>query len=115
MSLLDAPPHVVVAYPEVAGVDSEGNPTRVPGAGVTVACSVHYLTAKESVEFGQDTTTRARIWARRWPTGAFARVDWDGRSWDVVGEPRRFARTAAMRHVEIDLLARDPQTLPIGG
>jgi hypothetical protein len=116
VSALDAPPHVVQVWLEVDGTDAEGNPARVPASSpVNVRCSVHYLTTQESAEVGQTTTTRARIYARRFPAGAYARVQWDGRTWDVDGEPRRFGRTEAVVHDEVDLLARVPDPLPIGG
>ena len=115
MSTLDYPPHVVQVYLEVDGTDSEGNPVRVPaGSPIDLPCAVHYITTEESAELGETTVTRARIFVRHFPAGAYAWVDWDGRRWDVQGEPKRFGRSPAIRHDEVDLLARAPEPLPVG-
>lgn len=115
MSTLDALPHVLAVYPEVDTTDERGNPVRAPAnSPVMVPAAVHFRTAQESFDLGQDTRTMAKVFARTFPAGAFSRIEWEGRTWDVVGEPKRFGRTEHVAHIEIEIVARDPQNLPIG-
>jgi hypothetical protein len=80
----------ITVWPEVAGTDGDGNPVIVPGdVGVTVRCSVQPVSATESAQLGQGFTTLYRVYAAALPVGAFGRVRWQGRDWDVVGEPQR--------------------------
>lgn len=112
MSLLDRGPDVVQVWPEVAGVDDDGNPMRVPAANpVTLWMRVQPVSAEEAATLGQGTSTIYRATGRDFPGGAFARVAWDGRDWDVLGEPLRYNGSPRTRHVSVLLKARGPAPL----
>lgn len=111
MSLLDDDTNESVqVWPEVAGVDVDGNPVRVPASiPVTVRCRVQPLTAEEAP--GDPLATQYRLVSRDWPRGAASKVRWDGRDWDVDGEPRRHSGSETTRHVTVLLRARGPEPL----
>ena len=116
MSLLDRGTDLVKVYPEVAGTDADGNPARVAGAAArTVRGRVQPVDAAESAAEGQAVVTTYRLICRSFPAGAFARVVWDGRDWDVVGEPQRSRGSLRTAHVTVLLQARAPERLPIRG
>ncbi|WP_242882589.1 hypothetical protein [Actinomadura litoris] len=81
------------------GTDPHGDPTgpeqRTPVAG----CQVQPAGSTETLD-GRDTvTTRARVFApASAQVTATSRVEWDGRSWDVDGEPGRWPDTAGNPH-----------------
>jgi len=109
VSLLDDGRDVVNVYVEVEDTDGDGNVVLVPGpTPLEVHGRVQPVRADESVAEGQDTVTVYRFKGRTWPSGAFARISWGGRDWDVVGEPLVSNGSAATRHVTVLLKARDP-------
>lgn len=112
MSLLDDGPDLLQVWPEVDGTDSDGNPVRVPAATpLTVRGRVQPVSAEESAAAGQALRTVYRFVGRSFPAGAYARVQWDGRDWDVLGEPMRSNGSARTRHVKVLLSARGPEAL----
>jgi hypothetical protein len=112
VSLLSYVTDVVLAFPEVESTDEYGNPVRVPGGtSVEVPCRVQPVSAEEAATLGQETSTVYRILSATWPTGAFGMVTWDGRDWDIEGEPRRSRGSAATAHVTVLIKARKPQAV----
>lgn len=113
MSLLGR--DVVLVWPEVEATDGDGNPIRKPAAApVRVRGIVQPVSAEEAEALGQVVTTIYRLTARTLPAGAFARVEWAGRAWDVVGEPQRHVGASpATRNDSVLLRARSPE--PAGG
>jgi len=114
MTTLDRPPHVVQVYPEVDGTDDYGTPTRVPSAvPVEVRGWVWPISAEESEQLGQQVATVYRLSARAIPGGAWARVVWDGRDWDPLGEPMRYESggLTGLDHASVLLKARGPGAL----
>lgn len=112
MSLLDRGTEVVEVWPEVEGTDDDGNPVRVPAdQPVTLRMLVQPVSAEESAALGQGVNTVYRAIGRTFPGGAFARVAWGGRDWDVLGEPKRFNSSPRTRHVSVLLVARGPAPL----
>ncbi len=109
MSLLDGP-HVVQVYVEVDDVDDDQNPVRVPG-DEPVACRgrMQPAGAEESAAVGVELTTLYRFITRSFPAGASGRVSFDGRDWDVVGEPMRRRDSATTSHDTVLLRARDQE------
>lgn len=111
MSLLDGPDTLRV-FTEVAGTDDDGNPVRVPAASpVVVWGRVQPISAAESAAAERPLSTVYKFTGRDFPGGAYARVEWDGRAWDVLGEPMRRNGSPATRHVSVLLAARSPQAL----
>lgn len=111
MSLLDRPPHTVLVFPEVDGTDGYGTPTRVPAADpVTVQGWVRPVSAAESEQLGQQLATVYRLTARTIPGGAWARVAWDGRDWDPLGEPLKHESggVTSLDHMTVLLKSRGP-------
>mgnify|MGYP001482655216 CR=1 FL=1 len=98
MSVLDRPPHVVTVYPVVETDDGYGGVQ--PGEGEPVECRVYCapLSPDEGSAEGYPAETRWQVIARRLPAGAWARVVWQGESYVVVTEPRRFAFSRRTAH-----------------
>lgn len=106
MSLLGR--DVVLVWPEIEAIDGDGNPVRKLGpAPVQVRGIVQPISAEEAEALGQVVTTVYRLLCRSFPAGGFSRVEWDGREWDVVGEPaRQRGVSMATRNVSVLLRAR---------
>lgn len=112
MSLLDHGPDAVQVYAEVTGVDGDNNPVRVPaGSPVTVYGRMQPVSAGENAADGRQVATVYRFVTRSFPPGSGTRVSWDGRDWDVVGEPQRSGGSTATQHVAVTLVARTPEPL----
>lgn len=109
MSLLDWG-QVVLLYPDVEGVDGDGNRIRKPGnVSQPVVGRWQYLLSSEDDSQGQEIGTRADFLCRSFPSGFAGRVTYDDRDWDVIGEPTRSGLTAATRHYRVRLSARTPR------
>jgi hypothetical protein len=107
MSLLDTGPDVVTVYPEVKTTDSYGNTVWKPSpTGTPVAGRVQPSTSTESAELGQTVGETVRFLSRDFPAGPFARVEWDDRSWDVLGAPREHRGSPRTAHYTTYLRAR---------
>lgn len=111
MALIDGP-DVVDVYVEELGTDGDGNRVRKPSTvPVPVSGQMQPLSAAEAQAMGQEWSTTYRFLCRSFPGGAFARVEWGGRSWDVQGEPQPYGGTGAAANVSVILRARDPRPL----
>lgn len=100
MSLLDDGPDQAIVYPQVAGVDDQGNPVMVPDSvGVLVHCRIAPFNSTDVVTAGQATDTVYKLVARKAPLGAWALVKWDGRDWDLLGEPLWYRGSPRTAHV----------------
>lgn len=90
---LSTGPDTVQVYVEVETTDAYGNKVRrASDVPVTLRGYCQPSTAEESQDLGQSVGTTYRFISKTFPGGAFARVEWDGRLWDVIGEPRRHRR-----------------------
>lgn len=111
MSLIDGP-DIVQVYPEVLGTDSDGNRIRKPSdTPVEVLGRVQPVSTTEAAALGQEWSSYVKLLCREFPAGAWAEVVWDGRSWDVQGEPQPNGLSPSTRHVRVILRARDPLPL----
>ncbi|WP_181448642.1 phage head completion protein [Nonomuraea aridisoli] len=111
MSLLDGGPDEVLIYPEVVTLDERGNEVRVPAeTPVPARGRVQPVASSEAAVAGQQVTTTYRFITRNAPLGAWARVVWDGREWDLAGEPQWSRGSLRTRHVTALLQARGPQS-----
>ncbi|GAU66663.1 hypothetical protein SSP35_03_03110 [Streptomyces sp. NBRC 110611] len=111
MSLLDRGNETVTIYPQEQTTDDRGNVVWRPSAiPVVVRCRIQPEDPDEPTVAGQATTTTYRVIARDAPLGPWARVEWDGRTWDVVGEPRRYNGSSATRHIDALIRARTTTT-----
>lgn len=116
MSLLDGGPDELLVYPEVEKDDGYGGTIRVPGpTPVTVRGRVQpigtQLLGTEDSRDGQELDTRWRFIGRTFPTGPWGKVVFDGREWDLDGEPKRHAGSTRTRHVTVTLRARAPKAV----
>jgi hypothetical protein len=110
MSLLLSGPEKVLVYTEVDGTDGDGNPIKVPSDfPVTVTGRVQPFTATENGVLGQAVGTVYRLLCKEFPAGAYARVEWQSRTWDVDGEPVRQTGSERTSHVVVHLRARRPE------
>lgn len=107
MGLLDTGNHVLEVYPSETQTDRWGNKVQVPSSTpVSVRGSVQPSTSNELPTQGQVAKTTIRFISRWFPGGPWARVHWDGRDWDVVGEPRTYSQTRRVGHTTTYLVAR---------
>ena len=109
MSLLDGREEILV-FPQVLTVDADGNPVYAPSpVPLAFLARVTALSAVESAALGQGFTTLHRLTARELPVGAWSKVTWRGRDWDVLGEPTvRDQGSPASDHVTVMIRARTP-------
>ncbi len=111
MSLLDRLPHTVLVFPEVESDDGYDTPTRVPAlVPVSVRGWMQPVSAAERQALGQQSATVYRLFAVSIPGGPWARVEWDGRDWDMLGEPLAHdgGGIIALDHMTVTLAARGP-------
>lgn len=102
----------VLVYPEVLSDDGYGTEIRVPSLSpVKVRGLMQPVSSEEAVALGQSVGTVYRLIARDLPGGAWAKVAWGGRTWDVLGEPQRRRYSAMSAHDSVLLLARTPRGL----
>lgn len=115
MSLLDTGRETVTVYPQVMVTDSDGTDLQVPSTvGVTGLASVQPQSIRanpvgEAAVIGQQLTTTYRLrLARGFPIslGPWAKVEWRGRDWDVVGEPQRSNGSDTTAHIVALIRAR---------
>lgn len=107
MSLLNGPEALKV-HVEVWGWDDLGNPVLLPtGTPVIVRGQVQPVSAEEATHLGQVATTIYRFIGRSFPAGPWSRVEWDGRDWDVHGEPTRSQGSPHTTNVVAYLVARE--------
>lgn len=113
MSLLDSG-QVVEVYADVIGTDGDGNPgQRRPGSvAALIVGRWQYLQSAEDVSDGQQVITRADFLCRSFPAGFAGRVTYDGRDWDVLGEPTTSGLSALTRHTKVRLQARSDRPIP---
>lgn len=111
MSLLDRGPDVVQVQPYLLARDADGNPVLVGGAWVFVYCRVHPSTTDEVQALGDVSLTDRRITARYWPSDGNGVVWWDGRTWDIVGEPELSSGRRTTRHYRVRIRARAPKAV----
>lgn len=116
MSLLDWGNEVVDVFPEKTGTDEYGNTLLVPGdpetdMPVPLAARVQPSTAEENAALGLALSTSYRVVSRDFPGGALAVLRWDGRLWDVIGEPKRYNGSPQTRHVTTFIKARTPRAV----
>lgn len=110
MSLLSTGPEKVLVYTEQSGTDGDGNPIKVPSAyPVVVRGRVQPVQSTENGVLGQAVGTVYRLLCKQFPAGAYARVEWQSRTWDVDGEPIRQTGSARTSHVIVHLRARRPE------
>jgi hypothetical protein len=113
VSLLDSG-QIIDLYPDEWARDDDGNRVRVPGStALPIVGRWQYLVPTEDNSDGQIVGTTATFLCRRFPSGFAGRASYDGRDWDVVGDPIRSGLTAATRHVKVRLRAREAR--PVGG
>jgi hypothetical protein len=113
VSILDQANAAVVVYPQVLGRDPDGNPQWTPSTvGVEVPAMVWPLSADERAVNGQQAGESYRMRPKRGaacPAGPWAQVEWDGRRWDVEGEPVTYRRGRATGRTVVTLRTTNPK------
>lgn len=113
MSLLDESNTIVRIYPQVLGTDSDGNPQYKPSpTPVDVPAMVWPVSSDEALVSGQQVGDLYRVRPKRgasFPAGPWSLVEWDGRTWDVVGDPLRHKRGKATQRTTMLIRTQKPQ------
>lgn len=105
MRLIDHGPDRVLLYPEVEQRDDYGTPIRAAGTE-PIELWVHLQRAStdELQVLGQESrTVKTFRTSRRLPPTAWAKVEAEGRTWQVEGEPSVQGRTARTRHTLVTI------------
>ena len=107
--ILDRGPEYVWIYPEVLHVDARGNRVRLPSdTPVKVRVTTSEDRSSDAELPGQVSSKLVRCIARSAPITTWARVDYDGESWDLAAPPRvSKGLTRATSHVEFILRSRN--------
>lgn len=94
-------PHRVQPVASVERVDDYGNPVRVPGTpGAEVPAYVQPQDTNEDVADGQVRETRLRVFVRpELDVDAWSLLVWEGREYELVGDPRRHDSPAGRHHL----------------
>lgn len=114
MSLLDDTRHTVILYPEKEITDDLNNKRRVPDIvnGVTLYGRVSSPQSSENNAVGNQTVRSQKVFrTRTFIGGAFAAALFDGRMWDVIGEPDEHDGSDVTRHYTVILQARTAKAL----
>lgn len=110
MSRLDTGYDELTLYGDTESEDDLGNIVRVPALqGFKVRGMMQPLGSTEGT--GQDINTRYRFMCRDWPAGAWSEAVWDGRRWDVDGEPKRRGGSPMVRHATVYLHAQSAEVI----
>lgn len=111
MSILDRGTDDVLVYPMVKILDPDGNEVWQPAEEpVTVRASLQPVTSADALVSGQQVDTVYRVRPVRGtdiPFGAWDRVEWDGRTWDVMGDPTRRNASPRTRRTVFHIRTRD--------
>jgi hypothetical protein len=112
MSLLDDRRESIVLIPEIDGEDDLGNKVRVPDPEPTHWTTLYgrfqMSSSTEPTVDGQVVVTSSVFITRSFPAGAWARITFGGRDWDVDGEVIRSNGSDATKHDTVTLKARGP-------
>ena len=107
MSLLDDGPDLITIYPSQWAADADGNHAWRPNSvGVAVRARVQPVRSTEQAATGQHVVTQVRVIARHIPAGPWDHVDYDGRTWDILGEPEQRGDSPTTTHTTLVLQAR---------
>lgn len=107
MSLLDGNEQVTI-YPSVTVEDDLGNKLEsAEGDPIELVAAVQPQTVIEDATAGQVAGEVRNLICRSFPAGPWARVHWDGRDWDVIGEPKRYGRSPRTAHDVVQIRTRD--------
>jgi hypothetical protein len=107
VSIVDRGGQDVQFYRETETVDGDGNPVKVPST-TPVVVSGRIQPAIGSVRFPGDAST-VRFITRDVPEGSFSRVVFEGRDYDLLGEPQRQRGSSRTAHVTLLLRPRVPE------
>ena len=87
--LLDAGTDIILVYPEVKMRDSRGNLVKVPSdKAVTVRATTSFDRSSMAELPGQVDLSVIKCVTRDAPVGSWARIEYDGREWDLASPPR---------------------------
>lgn len=96
MSLLATPPHSAIVTPLHKPTNEDDPP--VMGTPVSWRCSSQPISSEIASTLGFDFTTTRRFAGVDYPGGAMARIEWDGRTWEQIGEPKKHRMSPRTAH-----------------
>lgn len=113
LSILDESNAVVLVYPQVLVRDPYGNPQWKPSeTGIEVEAMMRPLSADERAVNGQQAGEAYQMRPRRGvpcPAGPWAQVEFDGRLWEVDGQPTEMRRGKGTRRTVVTLRTLNPK------
>ena len=113
MSLLDETNAVIKVFPQVLGTDPDGGPQWKPSeVGVDVPVMAWPVSTDELAGNGQRSGETYRVRPKRgvpFPAGPWALVEWQGRTWDVDGEPAEHRRGRGTRRTTVTIQTQNPR------
>lgn len=93
-------PHRIQPVASTVETDDYGNTVRVPGTpGAEVEAFVQPQETSEDTTEGQVRETRCKVFVN--PTvavDAWSHIVWDGRRWELLGDPRRHDAPGGRHH-----------------
>src|ERR1044072_2358973 len=109
--LLDRGPDTVIVFPEIVTTDSRGNVVRKPAdTGVVITgclmlplASTRGAFAAISVEQGQRVNAAYRLFARSAPLGWWSKVEWEGKTLNILGGPLVHKTSRGISHISAPL------------
>lgn len=112
--LLDRGSDVILVYPEVAMRDNRNNLVKIPSDTPVEVRATTSIDRSSTAELpGQIEVSVVRCVTRDAPVGAWARVVYDGKEWDLAAPPRFSpGRSKATRFVSFTLRSRPVGKIP---
>lgn len=107
--LLDAGTEVILVYPAVYDTNARGDVLQRPSeTPVRVRCTTSAQRQGDAELPGQVSMKTIRCIARKAPVGSWARVEYQGEEWDLIGPPRFTPGVSrATEHVEFIIRSRN--------
>lgn len=105
-------PHRIRPVASVEHVDDYGNRRRVPGEpGDELPAYVQPSRVTEDGTDGQTRETRHKVFLGPEPHGldAWSHLEWEGRRYELVGDPRRHDSPAGRHHVTVTIRRVGPE------
>lgn len=107
VSLLDSGPDSITVFPTVVVNDDDGNPALTSSdTGVIVLARVQPSSTVAFTTDGQLNLTIYTVIARYLPDCEFSKVEFDGDTYDVLGDVLKYRGSARTQHMTFQMQLR---------